>query len=55
MPPVQRAAMFDAAGKRLPVGRAGQPDDVADGIVFLAGNGYTTGITLYLDGGGRLA
>jgi len=51
----QRAGMFDAASKRLPVGRVGQPGDVADGIVFLAGSGYTTGITLFLDGGGRLA
>ena len=51
----RRADMFDAASKRLPVGRVGKAGDVADGIVFLAGNGYATGTTLFLEGGGRLA
>ena len=51
----RRAGMFDAASKRLPVGRVGKAGDVADAIVFLAGNGYATGTTLFLEGGGLLA
>lgn len=35
----------------LPVARAGRPEEVADAIVFLAGNGYITGKVLGVDGG----
>ncbi|KPB38049.1 Short chain dehydrogenase [Pseudomonas savastanoi pv. phaseolicola] len=31
----KRAAMFDAAANRLPVGRVGLPDDAAKAICFL--------------------
>ena len=51
----RRADMFDAASKRLPVGRVGRAGDIADGILFLAANGYATGTTLFLEGGARLA
>lgn len=34
-----------------PLGRPGLPDEMADGIVFLAGNGYANGSVLVLDGG----
>jgi NAD(P)-dependent dehydrogenase (short-subunit alcohol dehydrogenase family) len=40
--------------ERLPVGRIGQPDDIADAIAFLMGNGFTTGTTLHVEGGHRL-
>lgn len=43
-----------AMAKRLPVGRIGQPDDIADAIGFLIGNGFTTGTTLHVEGGHRL-
>ncbi|ARP64590.1 short chain dehydrogenase [Mesorhizobium sp. WSM1497] len=43
-----------AMAKRLPVGRIGQPDDIADAIAFLIGNGFTTGTTLHVEGGHRL-
>lgn len=38
---------------RIPMGRWGQPDEVADAIVFLASPGarYMTGVTLPVDGG----
>lgn len=43
-----------AMAKRLPVGRVGQPDDIADAISFLMGNAFTTGTILHVEGGHRL-
>jgi len=39
---------------QLPAGRVGTADDIADAILFLIGNGYTTGTVLHVDGGHRL-
>ena len=36
---------------RLPVGRIGKPEDIADAFMFLAGNGFVTGTVLHIDGG----
>jgi pteridine reductase len=33
------------------LGRVGSPDDVAEGILYLAGAGFVTGTTLVVDGG----
>ncbi|MFL6115178.1 MAG: SDR family NAD(P)-dependent oxidoreductase [Catenulispora sp.] len=38
-----------------PVGRVGQPRDVAEAVLFLAGNGFTTGVVLDVNGGAALA
>ena len=35
----------------LPVGRIGTPEDIADGVIFLMGNGFITGTVLHIDGG----
>lgn len=43
-----------AMAARLPVGRVGQPDDIADAFVFLMRNGFTTGTVLHVEGGHRL-
>jgi NAD(P)-dependent dehydrogenase (short-subunit alcohol dehydrogenase family) len=43
-----------AMAKRLPVGRVGQPEDIADAISFLMRNTFTTGTTLHVEGGHRL-
>ena len=43
-----------AMAKRLPAGRVGRPEDIADAIRFLIGNGFTTGTTLHVEGGHRL-
>ena len=43
-----------AMAQRLPVGRVGQADDIADAIGFLMGNSFTTGTTLHVEGGHRL-
>lgn len=34
-----------------PLGRPGRPEEAADAVVFLAGNGYANGCVLVLDGG----
>ena len=36
------------------LGRVGSPDDVADAVAFLAGAGFVTGTTLFVDGGRSL-
>ena len=43
----------DAAGSIVPMGRIGQPDDIADVALFLASNAarYMTGQVLVVDGG----
>jgi NAD(P)-dependent dehydrogenase (short-subunit alcohol dehydrogenase family) len=38
-----------------PVGRVGQPQDIAEAVLFLAGNGFTTGVVLDVNGGTTLA
>jgi len=50
----RKAETLAAMAERLPVGRVGRPDDIADAIVFLIGNGFTTGTTLHVEGGHRL-
>lgn len=40
-----------AQAKRIPLGRVGQPEDIAEGIAFLMTHPYVTGSTLTVDGG----
>ncbi|MBJ6363323.1 SDR family oxidoreductase [Paenibacillus sp. GCM10012307] len=54
LPPEQKQAWFDQTAPTLPVRRIASADDIAGGILFLIGNGYTTGLTLTVDGGARL-
>ena len=44
---------FEAMSRTLPIGHAGEPGDVADGIAFLLSNDsdYMTGQTLHVNGG----
>src|SRR5215469_8304947 len=51
----RRNAFMAEYSKRLPVGRPGRPEEVADAVLFLMKNGFVTGITLTIDGGGVLA
>ena len=51
----RRAALLAEYSKRLPVKRAGRPEEIADAVLFLMKNGFVTGITLTVDGGGVLA
>jgi NAD(P)-dependent dehydrogenase (short-subunit alcohol dehydrogenase family) len=50
-----REAMYARASAGLPVRRIGAPADVASLILELAGNGFATGSTVYLDGGRLIA
>ena len=43
--------MKAAALERTPLGRPGTPEDIAQAVVFLASQPYTTGVVLAVDGG----
>jgi NAD(P)-dependent dehydrogenase (short-subunit alcohol dehydrogenase family) len=49
----QARQAMDYLVSRIPLGRAGQPDDVADALLFLATpqSRFITGIELFVDGG----
>lgn len=49
-----KAGMLEGMAKKLPVGRVGHVDDIADAICFLMRNHFTTGSILHVDGGHRL-
>ena len=53
MTPEEAQAVLDSVDGFHPLGRRGQPDDVAEAVVFLAGDGarWITGTTLPIDGG----
>lgn len=55
MAAADRQAMFDRVSARLPTGRVGQPDDVAQAILFVAANPFVTGSIVRVDGGGAIA
>jgi NAD(P)-dependent dehydrogenase (short-subunit alcohol dehydrogenase family) len=46
-------AEWEAAAKRIPVGHAGQPEDVAEAVAYLASDGakHMTGQTIHVNGG----
>jgi NAD(P)-dependent dehydrogenase (short-subunit alcohol dehydrogenase family) len=54
MPEQQRAAFFEAAAAGAPVGRVGQPEDVAGAVLYLAGGSFVTGTVLECTGGANL-
>ncbi len=55
IPDGARQTMFDKAAARLPAHRIGQPEDIAQAILFVAGNSFVTGSTIVVDGGGTIA
>jgi len=46
--------VVEAIAAKLPVKRIGKPEDIADAVLFLMGNGFITGATLLVDGGDAL-
>ena len=50
-----REAMFARVAGRLPAGRIGRPEDIAQAILFVATNPFATGSTVTVDGGGTIA
>jgi NAD(P)-dependent dehydrogenase (short-subunit alcohol dehydrogenase family) len=55
MPADKKKAMLDHAAATLPAKRVGQAEDVAAAILMLMTNPFTTGSTLFIDGGGMIA
>ncbi|RBP02120.1 NAD(P)-dependent dehydrogenase (short-subunit alcohol dehydrogenase family) [Roseiarcus fermentans] len=53
MPAEQKQAAFASYAAMTPVGRNGAPEDIADAIGFLIGNGFMNGETIVCDGGVR--
>ena len=51
MPENERKAFFEQTAKSLPVGRVGTSEDVAQTAIYLMVNSYTTGNTVFVDGG----
>jgi NAD(P)-dependent dehydrogenase (short-subunit alcohol dehydrogenase family) len=54
MPEDQRRAFFDSVAAVSPARRVGNPEDVADAIVYLASAGFITGTVLECTGGSNL-
>lgn len=50
-----RQSMYEGAAARLPAQVVGQPEDVANAIVYLASTPYSTGSTVLVDGGASIA
>jgi NAD(P)-dependent dehydrogenase (short-subunit alcohol dehydrogenase family) len=55
MPNDKREAMFAGAAQRLPARRIGQPEDIANAVMFLVTTPFATGSTVRVDGGGAIA
>jgi NAD(P)-dependent dehydrogenase (short-subunit alcohol dehydrogenase family) len=51
MPEVERENLYQSVGSRLPVGRVGEADEVAQAYLFLMKEGFSTGQTVIVDGG----
>jgi NAD(P)-dependent dehydrogenase (short-subunit alcohol dehydrogenase family) len=54
MPEADREALYQASAARLPVGHAGEANEVADAYLYLMRQTYCTGQVLVVDGGGLL-
>jgi NAD(P)-dependent dehydrogenase (short-subunit alcohol dehydrogenase family) len=54
MSPEKKQEFFQQMGSQVPVGRVGRPDEIAEALLFLVRNGFTTGAILDVDGGNRL-
>jgi NAD(P)-dependent dehydrogenase (short-subunit alcohol dehydrogenase family) len=55
MPNEKREAMFAGAAQRLPARRVGQPEDIANAVLFLITTPFVTGSTVRVDGGAAIA
>ncbi len=49
-----RAAMYRDVAQRLPVGRVGEADDLAQAYIYLMREGFSTGQVIVVDGGAVL-
>ncbi|MFC1406851.1 MULTISPECIES: SDR family oxidoreductase [Streptacidiphilus] len=51
LPQANREGLFASAAESLPVGRIGEPADVAEAYLYLMRGAYTTGSVVVVDGG----
>ncbi|ANP50642.1 NAD(P)-dependent dehydrogenase (short-subunit alcohol dehydrogenase family) [Streptomyces griseochromogenes] len=54
LPEAGREGLFRSSAESLPVGRIGEPADVAEAYLYLMRGGYSTGSVVVVDGGGVL-
>lgn len=50
----EKKTFFRQMGSHVPVGRVGRPAEIAEALLFLIRNAFTTGAVLDVDGGNRL-
>ncbi|WP_207459668.1 SDR family oxidoreductase [Azospirillum sp. SYSU D00513] len=55
LPGDKRDAIFARAAETLPARRMGQPEDIANAVLFLITTPFATGSTVRVDGGGAIA
>lgn len=55
VPKETRDAIFADAAAHLPVRRIGQPEDIANAVLFLTTTPFATGSTVLVDGGGAIS
>jgi len=54
MPVADREQMYASAASSIPVGRVGEPRDIADAFIFLMNQGFAPGSIVTVDGGAVL-
>ncbi|MET9085344.1 SDR family oxidoreductase [Streptomyces sp. NPDC004237] len=54
LPEADREGLYRSSAESLPVGRVGEPADVAEAYLYLMRGGYSTGSVVVVDGGGTL-
>ena len=55
LPSEKRRGVFEITAAHLPVRKIGQPEDIANAVLFLMTTTYATGSTVRVDGGGVIA
>lgn len=54
MPEQERNELFEKVGRALPVGRVGEPEDLAEAYLYLMRERFSTGAMIVVDGGSIL-
>lgn len=54
LPEKERLKEFEETAERLPVKKVGQPQDIAQAVIYLIQCSYATGSIVYVDGGARI-
>ena len=55
LPFEKRKALFESTASHLPAGRIGQPQDIANAVLFVMTTSFVTGSTVRVDGGAVIA